>query len=101
VRSKDLQLAEKLVNSLASDWDPAKYTNEYRRNLMAVIEAKRKRTKPKLEAADEPESAQVIDLMERLRKSLGQRGSSAPPRRTASARGRQAKAKGRKSHKAA
>jgi DNA end-binding protein Ku len=94
VRGKDLQLAEQLVNTLASDWDPAKYTNEYRRNLMAVIDAKRKRVKPKLQAADQPESAQVIDLMERLRKSLGQRKSAPPPR----AKG---KAKTRRAHKAA
>jgi DNA end-binding protein Ku len=71
VRAKDLQLAEQLVNSLAADWDATKYTNEYRRNLMAVIEAKRKRTRPKLEAADAPADAKVIDLMERLRRSIG------------------------------
>jgi DNA end-binding protein Ku len=100
VRSKDLQLAEQLVNTLASDWDPAKYTNEYRQNLMAVIEAKRKRVKPKLEAADQPESAQVIDLMERLRKSLGQRKAAAPPRAKGAPRARQAKAKTRR-HRAA
>jgi len=88
VRGKDLQLAEQLVNTLASDWDAAKYTNEYRRNLMAVIEAKRKRSKPKLEPADQPESAQVIDLMERLRKSLGQRKSAPPPRAKGAARAR-------------
>ncbi len=88
VRGKDLHLAEQLVNTLASDWNPAKYTNEYRRNLRAVIEAKRKRGKPKLEAADQPESAQVIDLMERLRKSLGQRKSAPPPRAKGAARAR-------------
>jgi DNA end-binding protein Ku len=94
VRGKDLQLAEQLVNTLASEWDPAKYTNEYRRNLMAVIEAKRKRVRPKLEAADQPESAQVIDLMERLRKSLGQRKSAPPPRA-------KRRAKTRRAHRAA
>ena len=101
MRAKDLQLAEQLVNTLASDWDPAKYTNDYRRNLMAVIEAKRKRVKPKLKAAEQPESAQVIDLMERLRKSLGQKKSGAPPRTNGTARRRQAKAKPRRAHKAA
>ena len=98
VRGKDLQLAEQLVNTLASDWDPAKYTNEYRRNLMAVIEAKRKRVRPKLEAADQPESAQVIDLMDRLRKSLGQRKSAPPPRAKGTPR---ARGKTRRGHKAA
>jgi DNA end-binding protein Ku len=89
VRAKDLQLAEQLVNSLAADWDPTKYSNEYRRNLMAVIEAKRSRRKPKLELVNEPESAKVIDLMERLRKSLGSKGapvSKRPAKTSATAR---------------
>src|SRR5262249_56590612 len=100
VRGKAVRPAEPLVNPLASDWAREKYTNEYRRNLMAVIEAKRKRVKPKLAAADQPESAQVIDLMERLRKSLGQRKSAPPPRAKGTPRSRQAKARPRR-HRAA
>ena len=84
VRAKDLQLAEKLVNSLASEWNPKQYTNEYRSNLMAVIEAKRKRVRPKLEAADAPADAKVIDLMERLRRSIG--AKKVEPVRRASSR---------------
>ncbi len=95
-RAKDLKLAGMLIESLAADWDPEKYTNEYRQNLMAVIEAKRKRSRPKLQAVDAPESAQVIDLMERLRKSLGTRKAERPPRAaraTAKAKARGSKSK--------
>lgn len=71
VNKKQLQLAERLIEEFAAEWDPDKYTDDYRENLMKVIEAKRARTKPELVPEAEPQSAQVIDLMERLRKSLG------------------------------
>jgi DNA end-binding protein Ku len=68
---KQLQMAEKLIEQFAADWDPDKYTDDYRQNLMKVIEAKRAKTKPELEPEADPQSAKVVDLMERLRKSLG------------------------------
>ena len=68
---KQLQLAEKLIEQFAADWDPDKYTDDYRENLMKVIDAKRAKTKPELEPEVDPQSAKVVDLMERLRKSLG------------------------------
>src|SRR5438874_5314139 len=42
VRKPDLEMAKALVNSLAAEWDPAKYTDEYRENLMRIIQAKLK-----------------------------------------------------------
>ena len=66
-------MAEQLVNSLAESFDPTKYTDEYRANLMRVIHAKLKGKKVNLKP--EPEAArdtQVIDLMTRLRESLDQ-----------------------------
>ena len=40
VRKPELDMAKALVNSLAAEWDPAKYTDEYRDNLMRIIKAK-------------------------------------------------------------
>src|SRR5437870_1845058 len=40
VRKAELDMAKALVNSLAAEWDPAKYTDEYRDNLMRIIQAK-------------------------------------------------------------
>ena len=71
VDKKQLQLAERLVEEFASDWDPEKYTDDYRENIMKVVQAKRQKAKPELVPEADPQSAQVIDLMERLRKSLG------------------------------
>jgi DNA end-binding protein Ku len=82
VRGPELEMARMLVENLAAEWDPGKYTDDYRDNLMKVIKAKLKGKAPKLEAPEEPQSAEVIDLMERLRQSL-QKGAS---RRTAGAK---------------
>jgi len=75
VRPQELQMAEQLVTSLAEPFDPSKYTDDYRANLMRVIKAKMKGKKVSLSPEpEEPRDAQVIDLMTRLRESLGQSG---------------------------
>ena len=70
IRKPELQMARTLVEQLADKWDPAQYTDEYRENLMKIIKAKMKGRKPDLKAAPEPQHAEVVDLMERLRRSL-------------------------------
>jgi DNA end-binding protein Ku len=70
VRKQELAMATSLVESLAADWSPEKYTDDYRDNLMKVIRAKMKGRSVKLTEKEEPQSAEVIDLMERLRQSL-------------------------------
>jgi DNA end-binding protein Ku len=76
VRKQELDMAKLLVENLAAEWSPDKYTDDYRENLMKVIKAKLKGRKPKLEEQAEPRSAEVVDLMERLRRSL--EGGKAP-----------------------
>jgi DNA end-binding protein Ku len=71
VQKKQLQLAQRLIEEFSSKWDPDKYTDDYRENIMKVVHAKRDKAKPDLEPEADPQSAQVIDLMERLRRSLG------------------------------
>jgi DNA end-binding protein Ku len=74
VRKAELDMAKALVNSLAADWDPSKYTDQYRENLMRVIQGKLKGKEVELEPSAEPRQAEVIDLMERLRRSLEHAG---------------------------
>lgn len=97
VKPKELEMATSLVESLASEWNPEKYTDDYRENLMRVIKAKMKGKRADLVAEEPPRDAKVIDLMERLRQSLdassrGGRGrravSSARSRPTRHAAGR-------------
>jgi DNA end-binding protein Ku len=70
VRKAELDMAKLLIDNLAAEWEPSKYTDEYRENLMKLIKARLKGVKPKLPAADAPPEGQVVDLMERLRQSL-------------------------------
>jgi DNA end-binding protein Ku len=72
VRKAELDMAKALVNSLAAEWDPAKYTDQYRENLLRIIQAKVKGKEVELEPSEEPRQAEVVDLMERLRRSLAQ-----------------------------
>jgi DNA end-binding protein Ku len=73
VRPQELEMAEQLVSNLAEPFDPKKYTDDYRTNLMRIIKAKMKGKKAKLEEPDdEPADPKVIDLMSRLRESLEQ-----------------------------
>lgn len=72
VRGKELDLAISLVEGLSGDWHPEKYKDEYVANLMRIIQAKLKGKAPKLTMSEAaPGKADVVDLMERLRQSLG------------------------------
>jgi len=92
VGKKELDMAMSLVESLAAEWNPEKYTDDYRENLMRVIKAKMKGKKADLVAEEQPRDAKVIDLMERLRQSLdasggrGRRQAAAGRARTKTAR---------------
>jgi DNA end-binding protein Ku len=75
IRAAELKMAIQLVENLSAKWEPEKYTDEYRDNLMRLIQAKIKGRKPKLVERETPRQAEVVDLMERLRASLEGKGS--------------------------
>src|SRR5262249_26334755 len=89
VRKAELDMAKSLVNSLAAEWNPSKYTDQYRDNLMRIIRAQMKGKDVELEPASEPRQAGVGDVMERLRRSLAQSGTG-----KAAAAGARPKARG-------
>ena len=69
-KKKELDMATTLVENLADEWKPEKYTDDYRENLMKVIKAKMKGKEAHLVADTPSRSPKVVDLMERLRASL-------------------------------
>jgi DNA end-binding protein Ku len=79
IRKAELDMAKALVNSLAAEWDPEKYTDQYLDNLMRIIKGKVKGRKVTLEPAGKLRKSEVVDLMERLRRSLDRAGAT--PRR--------------------
>jgi DNA end-binding protein Ku len=80
MRRNELQMAKALVNNLAAEWDPDKYTDQYRENLLRIIQGKVKGKEVELESAAEPREGKVVDLMERLRRSLEQSGTASRKR---------------------
>jgi DNA end-binding protein Ku len=67
---KELRMAEQLIDSLASDWDPKQYQDTYVDELKARIKAKDK-GKDVVEAEPEEEkTADIVDLTEALQRSL-------------------------------
>lgn len=89
-------MAERLIDDMTGEWNPSEFKDTYSRDLLARVKEKIKaRETHKLTPAEktrEPrQSAQVIDLMEVLKKSLEQgKGAKRAParRRTTTARKR-------------
>jgi DNA end-binding protein Ku len=97
VRKAELAMAKMLIENLAAEWDPSKYTDEYRDNLMKLIKARIKGEAPGLPSAEPRHDSKVVDLMERLRQSLAQSQETATRARPAKRVGAgRSKAKGRK-----
>lgn len=82
-------MAGSLIETLAGDFDPTQYHDQYREALQQVIEAKVEGRDVVQPAATQPTSGTVVDLMAALRASVEaarkQRpGAAAPPPDTGS-----------------
>jgi DNA end-binding protein Ku len=80
IHEPELRMASELIRKMSGPWDPAQYRDSFRDDILKLVE--RKVEKGQLKAAAEPEaaeakprSAEVIDLTELLKQSLGGRGS--------------------------
>ena len=73
---RELQMATQLVESLSAPFDPAKYRDDYREKVLALIEAK---ADGEIISIPEPatETAPVVDLMAALEASLARAKQSA------------------------
>src|SRR5579862_4828083 len=68
VKEKELALATSLIEALAADFEPEKYKDDYRDNLLKMIEAKKQGEE--VVATPEPKESKVVDIMEALKASL-------------------------------
>ncbi|MGR7026818.1 non-homologous end joining protein Ku [Geodermatophilus sp. URMC 62] len=70
VRPQELQMAEALITSMAGEFDPGEFTDDYREAMTALLEAKQTggEVQPVPETADP--GAAVVDLMSALRRSV-------------------------------
>ncbi|MDQ3389059.1 MAG: Ku protein [Gemmatimonadota bacterium] len=70
VKPQELKMARQLIENLTEEFDPSRYKDEYRENLLKIINGRLKNRKITLKEAPEPEPTPVINLMERLQESL-------------------------------
>lgn len=67
---REVAAAEKLIDSLAADWDPSAYRDRHRDRVRKVIDQKAKGEEIVIEASPEP--AAVLDLMAALEQSVAE-----------------------------
>jgi len=79
--AKMIAIAEKIIDQLEGPFDPTGFTDRYEEALKALIKAK-EGGKGRTVSVDEPKDTDASDLMEQLRRSLGQSGG--PSRRAGS-----------------
>jgi DNA end-binding protein Ku len=97
--AKALRMATQLVESLASDWDPARYHDTYVEELRKRIKA-RDKGKEIVEQDEQPTEGKVLDLMAALERSVEAakgRTSSAKRASTKSSTAKKRTSKARKS----
>ncbi|MES1173070.1 MAG: Ku protein [Myxococcales bacterium] len=76
ITSKELDMAEKLVSGMVDKWDPEKYRDDYRKDLLSLIHSRAKagdvntvsKERKKAPRAEKP--AKVVDLVALLAQSM-------------------------------
>jgi DNA end-binding protein Ku len=85
VRAPEVEMAKTLIENLAATWDPGKYRDRYRSQLLDLL--KKKAKGQKLPEPSTEEGGEVVDLMEALRQSVAAtKRRSAPASRKAASR---------------
>jgi DNA end-binding protein Ku len=92
VRAQELKMAESLITTMESDFDPAEYHDTYREALQQVIEAK-VAGREVIPAREEEEAGPAVDLMAALRASVeaAKRERGGEPAKPKKAAGKSAK----------
>jgi DNA end-binding protein Ku len=77
----ELDMAKRLVEDMSGDWEPQEYRDSFQEKIMELVE--KKATEGRLEAVEtdpgeeQRKTADVIDLTELLKRSLGGKGKTA------------------------
>jgi DNA end-binding protein Ku len=80
ISDKELQMAVTLIEGMSEDWDPRRFHDTYREDVLALVEKKvqahqtKTLTEPE-EGAEGPPEAKIIDLMALLKQSLNKQGT--------------------------
>jgi DNA end-binding protein Ku len=92
IPARELNLALQLIEGMADTWDPRKYSDDYVKALMRVIEAKAEGEVIRPAVSKVPAKTNVVDLVARLQESL----AAAKARPGATVRARRSSTKSRR-----
>jgi DNA end-binding protein Ku len=70
VAKREREMAEQLIDSLSTEFDPSGYHDEYREQLLALIEQKAEGKEIVAPEAEEPKATKAPDLMAALEESI-------------------------------
>jgi DNA end-binding protein Ku len=70
LEKREIEMAGQLIDSLSSDFDPEKYRDEYREELLSLIERKARGEEIVESVSEEPKPTKAPDLMAALEESL-------------------------------
>jgi DNA end-binding protein Ku len=80
ITDKELKMAQSLVESMSTPWEPEKYRDEYRNAVMEMIEQKAQHKEVAKKAAPAMRTTNVVDLVKVLQESLNRNQSLKPKR---------------------
>jgi DNA end-binding protein Ku len=80
VTDKELKMAQSLVESMSTPWEPEKYRDEYRNAVMQMIEEKAQHKEVARKPAPAVRATNVVDLVKVLQESLNRNQSLKPKR---------------------
>jgi DNA end-binding protein Ku len=110
IEKREVEMAKQLIESLSGEFDPEKYRDEYREELLALIERKGRGEEVVEAVSEEPKPTKAPDLMAALEESLAavkgeplagdtkrdgaaKRGSAKPKARSSASRSKTSKSK--------
>jgi len=80
ITDKELKMAQSLVESMSTPWEPEKYRDEYRTAVMEMIEEKAQHKEVAKKPAAPVRTTNVVDLVKVLQESLNRNQSLKPKR---------------------
>jgi DNA end-binding protein Ku len=80
ITDKELKMAQSLVESMSTPWEPEKYRDEYRNAVMEMIEQKAQHKEVAKKPAPAMRTTNVVDLVKVLQESLNRNQSIKPKR---------------------
>jgi DNA end-binding protein Ku len=96
IAKKEQQMAEQLIESLSSEFDPSAYRDEYREQLLGLIERKAEGKEIVASEGEAPQATKAPDLMAALEQSIAAVKDKGAKPKKAPAKKRKAKAPAKK-----